>query len=114
MSIYSASKAFSLNFAEALWCELQPHGVDVLSFVLGQVDTPAYRTLLTEVGKPFPEQWATPEAVAHAALDKLGDGPVQNMGFGEDELGMGPTSPAARRQRSQFVSQAAAASTFGD
>jgi hypothetical protein len=52
--------------------------------------------------------------VAREALDKLGQGPVQNMGFDEDETGMGPTSPASRRQRSVFVSQAAAASTFGE
>jgi short-subunit dehydrogenase len=114
MAMYSASKAFSLNFAEALWCELQPHGVDVLSFVLGQVDTPAYRAVLEAGNKPLPTNWATPESVAREALDKLAQGPVQNTGFGEDDNGFGPTSPAARRQRSLFVSQAAAASTFGD
>jgi short-subunit dehydrogenase len=112
MAMYAASKAFTLTFAEGLWCELAPQGVDVLTFVLGQTDTPAYRALLTEVGKPFPTDWASPDAVAAEALAKLDKGPVQNMGFDENEEGVGPTSPAARRQRSDFISQMAAASTF--
>jgi short-subunit dehydrogenase len=35
MAAYSASKAFTLNFSEAMWAELRPHGVDVLTLVLG-------------------------------------------------------------------------------
>ena len=37
---YCASKAFTQNFAEGLWSELQPRGVDVLYVLLGATATP--------------------------------------------------------------------------
>ena len=43
MACYTGSKAFDLNFAESLWAELKPHGVDVLSLVMGMTDTPAFK-----------------------------------------------------------------------
>ena len=45
MVVYGASKAFDMVFAEALWCELKPKGVDVLGLILGETDTPALRRL---------------------------------------------------------------------
>lgn len=45
MVAYGASKAFDMVFAEALWAELQPKGVDVLGLILGKTDTPALRAL---------------------------------------------------------------------
>jgi short-subunit dehydrogenase len=42
MVIYGGSKAFDVVFTEALWTELHPQGVDVLSLVLGETDTPAF------------------------------------------------------------------------
>src|SRR5690606_16709408 len=41
LAAYSGSKAFSTLFGEALWHELKPSGVHVLSQVLGMTDTPA-------------------------------------------------------------------------
>src|SRR5215210_3543784 len=46
LATYGATKAFDLVLGEGLWAELAPKGVDVLSFVLGQTDTPAYRALV--------------------------------------------------------------------
>jgi uncharacterized protein len=40
MVLYSANKAFSQSFAEGLWAELKPLGVDVVYVVLGATDTP--------------------------------------------------------------------------
>ena len=99
LATYSASKAFMLCFAEGLWAELRPHGVDVLSMVLGATDTPAFRALLAEKGMPVPENLASPEEVARIALERLPHGPVHNWGLGDDAAGYAPSSAAARRER---------------
>jgi short-subunit dehydrogenase len=36
MVAYGASKSFDMVFAEALWGELKPAGVDVLGLILGE------------------------------------------------------------------------------
>jgi short-subunit dehydrogenase len=99
MAAYTASKAFMLCFSEALWGELHPDGVDVLTLVLGQTDTPAYRKLLAEKNWPLPTSWASPEAVAKRGLERLKHGPVHNWGQEDDVAGYAPNSPEARRQR---------------
>jgi short-subunit dehydrogenase len=73
LASYGASKAFDLVFAEALWVELRPLGVDVLSMVLGPTDTPAFRQVLH--GRDFPEM-ADPDHVAREMLDNLAEGPT--------------------------------------
>ena len=42
MAVYSASKAFVLNFSEALWAEYRPRGVRVLALCPGATDTPFF------------------------------------------------------------------------
>ena len=113
LATYSASKAFMLCFAEGLWSELRPHGVDVLTIALGQTDTPAYRTLLTEKGLPFPTNWAAPEDVARVALERLPHGPIQNWGLEDDVVGYAISSAAMRRERVLMIDKASR-STFGD
>jgi short-subunit dehydrogenase len=58
---YSASKAFDLNLAEALWDELHPFGVDVLATVVGAADTPGWRA-----ENPNPEAKAWPPVMSAA------------------------------------------------
>ena len=99
LAAYTASKAFMLNFAETLWGEMQPAGVDVLTLVLGQTDTPAYRQLLAEKNLPLPEGWASPDDVATIGLQRLPFGPIHNWGHEDDEAKFSATSAAARRQR---------------
>ena len=41
IAVYSAVKAFQVNFGEGLWAEMSPRGVDVCTAVLGQTWTPA-------------------------------------------------------------------------
>jgi short-subunit dehydrogenase len=113
MAAYTASKAFELCFAESLWSELKPHGVDVLTLVLGATDTPALNTLLAEKGMPLPPGTASPDAVATLGLTKLAHGPVQNWGRAEDEAGSAPSSAAARRARVLGVNESSKA-VFGE
>jgi uncharacterized protein len=85
MVIYGGTKAFDMVFAEALWSELKPHGVDVLSLVLGETDTPALRRLRQDLGfevdpdAPLPGAAAADEVVADA-LEHLADGPSRIVG----------------------------------
>jgi len=68
---YAATKAFSWNLAEALHHELKPNGIDVMACIAGATATPAYLKTNPKYGfiKPLVMK---PEAVAEAALDKLG------------------------------------------
>jgi len=113
MAAYSAGKAFELCFAEGLWAELRPHGVDVLYTVLGTTDTPALRALLASKGQPLPAGLASPDAVAAAALARLPFGPVHNVGFEDDDAGFAPSSASARRARVLAI-DAASKHIFGD
>lgn len=79
---YAASKAYERVLAEGLWAELGPHGVDVLACLAGPTDTPTYRA-----GRPRGAalvEWPpvmSAEAVAEAALDALGHGPLVTPGL---------------------------------
>ena len=99
MSAYASSKAFMLCFAEALWAELRPHGVDVLTLVLRADDTPAFRALLAEKGLPFPENIASPDDVPRWASSGCAHGPIHNWGLDDDVAGYAPNSAKARRER---------------
>jgi short-subunit dehydrogenase len=96
---YNACKAFLLNFAEGLWAELRPHGVDVLSIQLGVTDTPTLRRILAKMGKTELADMASPDAVAAVALERLPFGPLHNWGTADDEAGFAPNSAAERRAR---------------
>lgn len=71
---YSAAKAWVQTFAEGLWAELQPLGVDVLVVPIGATDTPARRRSGTVDSDDMPV--TRPEDIAQQALDHLPDGPV--------------------------------------
>jgi len=112
LATYSGVKAFDLCFAEGLWAELEPHGVDVLDLVMTTTDTPALHTLLAEKGLPAPPNLASPAAVAKAGLDRLPHGPVHNFWLADDEVGNIPSSAAQRRERVKMIAQASK-SVFG-
>jgi uncharacterized protein len=85
MVIYGGSKAFDVVFTEALWTELHPQGVDVLSLVLGETDTPALRRLRAERGFVDKEDVplagaATVDEVVRDALARLPHGPSWIVG----------------------------------
>jgi short-subunit dehydrogenase len=98
LAAYGASKAFDLILGEALWAELRPLGVDVLSFVLGPTDTPAFRRVLH--GREFPGM-ADPDEVARQMLDNLGEGPT----YPPDGS---PFGTVGRREAVEMMSQGSA------
>lgn len=71
LAAYAGTKAFDAVFAESLWGELRPKGVDVLTCVAGAVSTP---NLVSASQKTAPGT-VTPEVVAATALKALGKGP---------------------------------------
>ncbi len=74
-SVYAGSKAFSRVFAEGLWAELSPQGVDVLELVLGVTRTPAMERAGLRFDLPGLNV-ADPTDVAAEGLAHLTDGPV--------------------------------------
>jgi short-subunit dehydrogenase len=71
---YSASKAFVRNLGEALWGELTPEGIDVLTICPGATDTEALgRHGIDPATLP---NVMPPDAVAKLAVENLARGPV--------------------------------------
>ena len=77
LAVYSAVKAFQLNFAEGLWAELRPHGVDVCCTPLGMTYTPALQRMGVEYD---PAAHMRSEDVACEIIDNVGSGPVHVVG----------------------------------
>jgi uncharacterized protein len=100
VAVYSATKAFDLNFAESLWMELKPHGVDVISAVAPAMDTPSLKRLLD--GREIPGLF-DPAAVARTMIERLGKEPCHIFAFGPgaDEA---EQVAQARRKRVETVS----------
>jgi uncharacterized protein len=113
MATYAGSKAFTLCFAEGLWAELRPHGIDVLTIMMSITDTPELRRLLAEKGLPVPPMAASADAVADAALAHLQKGPVYNWGAADDEKGFATNSASERRARVEAADRSSRA-VFGD
>ncbi len=72
---YAASKAFGWVLAESLWAELQPWGVDVLTIVSGNLDTPAWRQITPRPDEAVWPPVMPPEVAAREALEALGKTP---------------------------------------
>ena len=70
LAMYSASKAFLITLAQALWAENRANGVDVIACCAGAVTTPGYR----QAARRTAPGATTPEHVATVALDALGHG----------------------------------------
>jgi uncharacterized protein len=118
MVTYSATKAFDMVFAEALWTELHDKGVDVLGLILSMTDTPALRRLehsrgqIGSVDEPAPHAATVAEVIAEA-FDNLANGPTwivgENMRAAYQMIGS-----ATRSEAVQFMAQASAAVMGGD
>jgi short-subunit dehydrogenase len=99
LAIYTATKAYAMNFGESLWKELQPKGVDVLNLLIGATDTPKLRTVFAKFNLPADTVSLTSSAeVARAGIAGLGHGPTLVLNHSED-----PTNPLVsstlRRER---------------
>jgi uncharacterized protein len=77
LAVYSAVKAFQHNFAEGLWAELRPYGVDVCCTPLGMTYTPAFQRMGFEYD---PRMHMLPEDVAREIIENVGNGPVHVVG----------------------------------
>ena len=72
MAVYAASKAFVLNFSQALWGEWREHGIEVQALIPGPTETEfdskagAYESAVVDRG--------TPQAVVEASFRSLGKG----------------------------------------
>jgi uncharacterized protein len=71
LAAYTASKAFSRIFTEALWAECSAFGVDVLHLNIGYTATPAMARLGMDISVAEP-----PENVAQQGLDHITNGPI--------------------------------------
>lgn len=91
MVAYAASKAFDMVFAEALWTELKPKGVDVLGLILGETDTPALRRLRHDRGLAGPDE----PVKSAASVQEVIDDAFAN-------LAKGPTRLANKQMRRAF------------
>lgn len=70
---YAATKAFDRVFAEGLWAELSPHGIDVTTVMPGAVNTPGFRATVPAGHEPIKiMQPIDPTVVVDAALNGLG------------------------------------------
>jgi short-subunit dehydrogenase len=77
LAVYSAVKSFNVNFAEGLWAELRPHGVDVCCTPLGMTYTEA----LERMGYAYdPETVMLSEDVAREIIENIGNGPTYPVG----------------------------------
>ncbi|MEU6146283.1 SDR family NAD(P)-dependent oxidoreductase [Streptomyces sp. NPDC047081] len=71
---YSATKAYMNALGEALWTELGPHGVDVLTLCPGATDTEAPR--LQGIDPTTLQDLMSPDDVVRSALEALRSGPT--------------------------------------
>jgi uncharacterized protein len=77
LAVYSAVKAFDHNFAEALWAELHPQGIDVCSTPLGRTWTEASERL----GVTYdPNIDMSSADTAREIVENIGNGPVHVVG----------------------------------
>jgi len=114
LATYGATKAFDMVFAEGLWAELQPQGVDVLGLVLGETDTPALRRMRHRLGLAASEDEAPPGAssasdVVSDGLANLGRGPIR---MADRKLRMGSRGffPMGRNRMARMMAGATARS----
>jgi short-subunit dehydrogenase len=77
---YSATKAFTLNLAEALYHEFKPHGIDIIACIAGATATPAYLSTNPEYGLIKP-QVMLPGKVSDYAVKMIGSKAVCIPGF---------------------------------
>jgi uncharacterized protein len=104
LAIYSASKAFQLNFAESLWSEMRPYGVDVLTIVLNRTNTPGYHQRRAAKGITVSSEGLTsPDVVAEQGLARLSHGPITNVGQDDDQDGYLSYSAARRREKTLLM-----------
>ena len=84
---YGAGKGYELLLAEGLWYELKKYGIDAAAYVVGTTETPEFKATQEKHGTGLTGESdaealdgkvsipRTPESVAAALFDQMGDGP---------------------------------------
>jgi short-subunit dehydrogenase len=104
LTVYAATKAFDLVFADALWAEMREHGVDVLAVQPGSTRTPGWQSSQPpELQGPGPHVME-PELVVTEALDALGTEPVLVAGE-MNRQGAQMLASLPRRQAIELMSE---------
>jgi short-subunit dehydrogenase len=111
LAVYSASKAFDMNFAESLWAELGELGINVLSVVAPGMYTPQIQRMLERKGLKT-QGLFDPAHVVESALNRLEQGPTLLFPFGP-EAESAEAIAMARRERILEVTRLSAAMFFG-
>lgn len=109
--IYSATKAFEINFAESLWAELEGQGIDIVGVAAPTMDTPTLRRATAGTGFDLGNTY-DPAEVAHLALATLGKEPLVIVpdGPGEEKI---PQLQVDRKTRLVALAEWARAYTGG-
>ena len=97
--LYTATKAFAMNFGESLWKELKPHGVDVINLLIGATDTPKLRKVFAKFNlSPDAVALMSSQEVARIGLANVAQGPTLVLSAAEDAVNP-LVSAALRRER---------------
>jgi short-subunit dehydrogenase len=110
MAVYPATKAFDNIFAEGLWRDLQPAGVDCLSLVVGATRTPSHKDVdFSRFNPDLPDGGAMQcDDVAWEGLNQLGVHPAWIVGE-HNRARFPATYPGDRAQAITAMSWATAA-----
>jgi len=111
LGMYSATKAFEVNFAESLWAELQPDNIDVIGVCAPTMDTPTLRRATAGTSFDIANAYS-PDDVVHATLANLGKEPLLIVPDGPEEAKI-PQIQADRKQRLIMLAEWAKAYTAG-
>lgn len=109
--MYSATKAFEINFAESLWAEFDGQGIDIIAVAAPMMDTPTLRTATEGTGFDLSGAY-DPGDVCHLALASLGREPLVIVPDGPDEEKI-PAIEADRKTRLIALAEWAKAYTAG-
>lgn len=106
VAAYAATKSFDIVFAEALWAELKPFGVNVLGLVAGATDTPAMANSDIDFDSESGVTPMQPDDVATEGLQNLSNGPIHVAG--ETNRAVAQMLSADRLQAIELLSMGAA------
>ncbi|MES2172402.1 MAG: SDR family NAD(P)-dependent oxidoreductase [Pseudomonadota bacterium] len=84
LAMYSATKAFELNFVESLWAELDGQNIDIVGVAAPIMDTPTLRRATEGLGMDYSIAY-DPAEVCALALATLGKEPLVIVPDGPDE-----------------------------
>jgi short-subunit dehydrogenase len=111
LAMYSATKAFEINFAESLWAEFKAANIDMLAVAAPTMNTPSLRRAIEGTGFDVNSAY-DPADVVHTALASLGQDALVIFPDGPDEFKI-PQIQVDRKERLVSLAEWAKAYTSG-